>query len=340
VIVTLTGAFKNAGDHLIGYRARALVREHADPDVVNLNRKEITERSYEQFNSARAVLLAGGPAYQREMYPGVYDLDLDRIQTPVLAFGLGWKGKLGQHPNDFEFTPEAHAFVERIHADATRFSSARDQLTVDMLAAQGIKNVAMTGCPVWYDIGKIEADYVFNPDPARIVVSAPAVPQAGLSEILNRVAKLYPNAEKFLAFNAGYRSTRSKKTASYTRWNYYLMAHGRLRGFKPVSLEGDLERFTELMGSVDLHLGYRVHSHLFALSQRIGSVLIAEDSRGVGQLQALGAQASEIVTTEHEPSAQADALNQFVDSRGASANAAVERMRETYPEMVRFLKQL
>jgi hypothetical protein len=340
VIVTLTGAFKNAGDHLIGFRARALVREHADPDVLNINRKEITERSYEQFAEARAVLLAGGPAYQREMYPGVYDLDLDRVEAPVLAYGLGWKGKLGQQPEDFEFTPDALKFIERIHADPTRFSSARDQLTVDMLAAQGIKNVAMTGCPAWYDLAKIDADYVFNSDPARIIVSAPAVPQAGLAEILNQISKLYPKAEKFLAFNAGYRSTRSKKTATYTRWNYYLMTFGRLRGFRPVSLESDLDGFTDLMASADLHVGYRVHSHLFSLSQRIGSVLIAEDSRGVGQLQALGATAEDVVTTEHSPSAQADAVSKFVETRGASASAAVARMRETYPEMIRFLKQL
>jgi polysaccharide pyruvyl transferase WcaK-like protein len=340
VIVTLTGAFKNAGDHLIGLRARALVREHADPDVLNINRKEITDRSYEQFAEARAVLLAGGPAYQREMYPGVYNLDLDRVESPVLAYGLGWKGKLGQQPEDFEFTPEALAFVQRIHADATRFSSARDQLTVEMLAAQGIKNVAMTGCPAWYDLAKIDTEYVFNPDPARIVVSAPAVPQAGLAEILKRIHKLYPRAEKLLAFNAGFRSTRSKKTATYTRWNYYLMAYARARGFKSVSFESSLDSFTDIMASADLHVGYRVHSHLFSLSQRIGSVLIAEDSRGVGQQQALGAAAEAVVTTEHSPSAQADAVAEFVESRGASASAAVAKMRETYPEMVRFLKQL
>jgi hypothetical protein len=340
VIVTLTGAFKNAGDHLIGFRARALVREHADPDVLNINRKEITERSYEQFGEARAVLLAGGPAYQRGMYPSVYDLDLDRVQTPVLAYGLGWKGKLGQQPEDFEFTPEARAFVERIHADPTRFSSARDQLTVDMLAAQGVKNVAMTGCPAWYDLAKVEAEYAFNPDPARIVVSAPAVPQAGLAEILKRVQRIYPKAEKLLAFNAGFRSTRSTKTSTYTRWNYYLMAYARARGFKSVSFESDLESFTDVMASADLHVGYRVHSHLFSLSQRIGSVLIAEDSRGVGQLMALGAAPEDLVTTEHSPNAQADAVTKFVETRGASASAAVARMQATYPEMIRFLKQL
>jgi len=340
VIVTLTGAFKNVGDHLIGYRARALVREHADPDVVNINRKEIDDRAYETIAQARVVLLAGGPAYQSQIYPGVYDLDLDRVQAPVLAYGLGCKGKLGQAPEQFEFSPEAKAFVERIHQDATRFSSARDQLTVDMLAAQGIKNVAMTGCPAWYDLDKIDQEYVFDADPETIAISAPAVPQPGLAELITRVKKRFPHSQRYLVFNAGFRSTRTKNTASNTRWNYYLMAHARLNGFRSVSLEGDLDSFQDLMSQVDLHLGYRVHSHLYALSQRRSSILIAEDSRGVGQLLALGAKSEDIVTTEHTPAQQADSIDQFFDSAGNSAATAVSVMRERYPEMVRFLKQL
>jgi hypothetical protein len=340
VIVTLTGAFKNVGDHLIGYRARALVREHADPDVVNINRKEIDDRAYETMSQARAVLLTGGPAYQSQVYPAIYDLDLDRLQAPVLAYGLGWKGKLGQAPEKFEFSPAAKGFVERIHEDATRFSSARDQLTVDMLAAQGVKNVAMTGCPAWYDLAKIDSDYVFDADPKTIAISAPAVPQAGLAELITRVKKRFPHSDRYLVFNAGYRSTRSKNTASNTRWNYYLMAHARLHGFRPVSLESNLDGFQDLMGQIDLHLGYRVHSHLFALSQRRSSILIAEDSRGVGQLLALGAAPEDIVTTEHTPAQQADSIDRFFDTAGNSASTAVGVMRERYPEMVRFLKQL
>ena len=340
MIVTLTGAFKNVGDHLIGYRARALVREHADPDVVNINRKEIDELAYESMAQARAVLLAGGPAYQSQIYPSVYDLDLDRIETPVLAYGLGWKGKLGQAPEHFEFSPEAKGFVERIHQDATRFSSARDQLTVNMLAHQGIKNVAMTGCPAWYDLDKIDRDFVFDADPKNIAISAPAVPQAGLAELINRVKKRFPHSSRYLLFNAGYRSTRSKNAPSNTRWNYYLMAHARLHGFRSVSLESDLDGFQDLMGQVDLHIGYRVHSHLYALSQRRSSILIAEDSRGVGQLMALGAKPEDIVTTEHTALQQADSIDRFFDTAGDSAATAVNTMRERYPEMVRFLKQL
>jgi hypothetical protein len=42
------------------------------------------------------------------------------------------------------------------------------------------------------------------------------------------------------------------------------------------------------MQTIDFHIGYRVHSHIFSLSQRKASILIAEDSRGVGQVAAMG----------------------------------------------------
>lgn len=38
----------------------------------------------------------------------------------------------------------------------------------------------------------------------------------------------------------------------------------------------------------DLHVGFRVHAHIYNLSQRIPSVLIEEDGRGWGAVEALG----------------------------------------------------
>lgn len=336
-IVTLTGAFKNAGDYLIGHRARALLRNHSNAEVIDVNRKEITDDHYQLFNSARAVLLTGGPAYQQQVYPGVYNLDLSRIQVPVLAYGLGWKGKLGQEPQDFRFSSEATQFVQAIHHDKTRFSSARDHLTVQMLAANGVENVAMTGCPAWYDETMLATDYVFSPNVKRLVFSMPAVPQAQVPVLLAKLAKDFPKAEKYLAFQAGYKSTHSKKSAEYTRWNYRQLALASLRGFKPISFESDFDKFQNFMHTVDLHVGYRVHSHIFSLSQRKTSMLIAEDSRGMGQVAAMGGTA--IMASQPARDA-ALAIDELFQTRGAAITTAVETMRGTHQEMLRFLNQI
>jgi hypothetical protein len=276
-VITLTGAFKNAGDYLIGHRARALLSAHVNAQVIDVNRREVTEQTYELFNSARAVVLTGGPAYQEEIYPKVYNLDLSKIQVPVFAYGLGWKGKLGQQPQDFRFAPAAAEFVSAIHADKQRFSSARDHLTVNMLAANGVTNVSMTGCPAWYDETKLEQDYEFNPNVKRLVLSMPAVPQKQIPSIVRKLARTFPKAERFIAFQAGLKSSHPYWGQKYSEWNAKQMAYGRKHGFTPLDFESDFDSFQSFMSTIDFHVGYRVHSHIFSLSQRKTSMLIAED---------------------------------------------------------------
>ena len=335
MLVTLTGAFKNSGDYLIGHRARALLSSHTNHEIVDINRKSLNEESYEIFNQASAVLLTGGPAYQTNIYPGVYDIDLTRIKVPVIAYGLGWKGKLAQSPNDFQFSEPAGEFVRSIHNSGIS-SSARDHLTVEMLRANGVENVLMTGCPAWYDEERLGQAYEFQ-DIKSLVFSMPAVPQDQTLQILKGVAKRFPKAKKCLAFNAGYKSTRSKNTAEYTRWNYAMIARASLMGFSPVSFEADFAKFVDVMASQQLHFGYRVHSHLFSLSQRITSLLIAEDSRGVGQAMATGV--APLLATDSAKKVLG-ALDQLVSSEGEDAKKAISHMSDTHPVMKSFISQL
>ena len=335
MLVTLTGAFKNSGDYLIGHRARALLKAHTQHEIVDLNRKALGPESYEILNAASAVLLTGGPAYQASIYPGVYDLDLSQLNVPVIAYGLGWKGKLGQSPEDFKFLPEAGEFVRAIH-EGSLYSSARDGLTVSMLKANGVENVAMTGCPAWYDEQRLEDDFAFQ-DVKSLVFSMPAIPQAQTLELLSGISKRFPKAKKYLAFNAGYKSTRTKNTTQYTRWNYLVMARAALMGFVPVSFESNFEKFVEVMASQQLHLGYRVHSHLFSLSQRITTMLIAEDSRGVGQAMATGVTP---LLASDDASKVLAALDELVETQGRDVAVAVNQMRQTHPVMTGFISQL
>ena len=334
MLVTLTGAFKNSGDYLIGHRARTLLASHTDHEVVNINRKEITSDTYKILNSAKAVLLTGGPAYQVGIYPQVYDLKLSQIEVPVIAYGLGWKGKLGQSPSQFRFNPEAEDFVRGIHA-TTLFSSARDYLTVEVLNQIGVSNVSMTGCPAWYDEEKLATDFEWR-EIKTLVFSMPPVPQESVLPLLKHLAKRFPRAKKYLAFNAGYKSTRSKNASEFTRWNYKVMALAALKGFEPVSFESDFDKFQKILSGSDLHIGFRVHSHIYSLSQRIASVLIAEDSRGIGQMEAMG---SPILSSTQSAEALIAGIDQMLDTKGIQVQEAIEKMRQTHPKMVEFISQ-
>lgn len=334
MLITLTGAFKNSGDYLIGHRARALLAAHTDHEIVDFNRKEITADSYELFNKASAVLLTGGPAYQAGIYPGVYNLDLSRLSVPVVAYGLGWKGKLGQEPKDFSFTPDSEKFVKTIH-EFPFVSSARDHLTTEVLANLGIKNTSMTGCPAWYDEEKLDQDFEER-EIKTLVFSMPAVIQDSVLPILKYLAKKYPKAKKYLAFNAGFSSTRNTGAAEITKWNSNIKLRAKLLGFSAVSFESDFPKFLEIQSSANLHVGFRVHSHIFSLSQRIASVLIAEDSRGVGQLEALG---SPVLSAKQGPKELVEQIDLQLSNQSKSVQQAVLKMRQTHKTMVEFISQ-
>jgi hypothetical protein len=337
MIVTITGAFKNAGDYLIGDRARKLIRAHVDADVVDINRKSITDVHYDLFNKSRVVLLTGGPAYQKMVYPKIYPIDLDRINVPVIPFGLGWKGKLDQLPQDFEFTAPAADFVKRVHTDQSRFSSARDFLTVEVLGNHGVENVEMTGCPAWYDESKLNDDFVFNKSVKVLVFSMPAMAHDQVPEILAGLAKRFPKAKKYISFQAGFKSTHSTRSQEFSKWNRSIILSSLRYGYRPISFESNFEKFTEIMSQADFHIGYRVHSHIFCLSQRKSSVLIAEDSRGVGQAQAMGGQALLGTASSSEV---LSAVDDLFNTRGVSVELSINTMRGTHQTMIHFLNQL
>jgi hypothetical protein len=332
MLVTIRGAYGNAGDHLIGRRAHALLARHVDDDIRTIDRRAITDESYELMNQARAVLLTGGPAYQRHLHPGIYPLDLDRVKVPVVPYGLGWKARTDATPQSFEFTPESAEFVRRIHADPRFASSARCYQTVELLKHTGVDNVLMTGCPVWYDEERLGEDYVFPDRIRRIVISLPAKPRGDTTAIAKHLAERFPDAERFLSYQSGFRAQSRLVTAR--RWAE--RAAAARYGFQPVDFRGDADKMMSFMSGVDLHVGYRVHSHLFSLSERITSVLFAEDSRAIGQAEATGGHAVGETASHAEKIAEIDRV---LDTKGADVQVAVERMRETHPTMLRFLGQ-
>lgn len=334
MIVTICGAYKNAGDHLIGDRARALLRAHVDPDIVVLDRKAIKTDDSELFRKARAVLLTGGPAYQREIYPTIYPIELENIPCPVIPFGLGWKAPSTQAPIEFRFSPSGEKFIRAVH-NRIPCSSARDPLTVEVLGSLGVDNVIMTGCPAWYDLSYLDEPYAFTDRVQKLVLSTPARIQPGTRKLMLWLGKRFPNANRVLSFHHGLlpalNKSGIKRAADFARLSFEAMRYG----WQVESLAGSLEKLETVYSSADLHIGYRVHAHLFCLSRRIPSILINEDSRGAGQACALGTKS--LGVGDGKIDAIKAAIEHHFETRGSDVSASVERMLSTYPEMKRFL---
>jgi hypothetical protein len=111
-----------------------------------------------------------------------------------------------------------------------------------------------------------------------------------------------------------------------------------MRGWRVASLAGNLPKLEKLYGGADLHIGYRVHAHLFCLSRRVPSILINEDSRGVGQAAALGTKGLGINGGDLSPIQEA--IEAHFERRGSEVSQSIATMRDTFPTMHRFLKTL
>lgn len=334
MIVTIGGAYRNSGDHLIGDRARALLRRFVDEDVVAVDRRKIDDSAYDLFNRARAVMLAGGPAYQRKMYPAIYPLERGRVRVPIIPYGLGWKAPVGKTIESFEFAPEALDFIKDVHS-GIELSSVRDPLTLDVLNHIGVSNVLMTGCPAWYDLEYFDTPFRFPTEVKTLVLSMPAVMQPGVFELMEWLTREFPKARRVASFHHGIIPATTSRGLKVGRQNAAFALSALRRGWSVASLAGSLKKMERLYTAADLHIGYRVHAHLLCLSRRRSSILINEDARGVGQARALDAGSLTVGKGGIEPYQKA--VHDHLSSGGRQVESSIEIMRATLPTMQRFL---
>lgn len=287
----LTGAKRNVGDFLIGESARRLIeRERPDVELDELPRWRSLERHLDAVNASDALVLCGGPALQQDMYPGVYPLvsDLRRIETPIVGLGLGWKGIPGDERSlqHYRFTDRSRRLLARIEADSGLLG-CRDHLSRRVLERHGCDG-ALTGDPAWYDPERFGTEFASPSSFDRIVLSAPAGPTffdqcVALAEELR--GHFDPD-EILCAFHHGWEEGEHLPTRM-ARGLQRLRENLDKRGFATVALDGSLSKMKELYRDADFHIGYRLHAHLFRISQRMPSVLLEEDGRGRGASETL-----------------------------------------------------
>lgn len=338
MIVTITGAYKNVGDHLIGHRARALLKEFVDSEIININRKNIGDAEYDIMNKADAVILCGGPAYQKAIYPQIYPIELERINVPIIPMGLGWKSQLNQTPASFKFTESSKDFIKAIHGKIEH-SSVRDVLTKQVINNNGIENVLMTGCPAWYDLEYFDKSYEFSREFKQIVVSMPAKYHEQVPILLRYLKSRFPDAKRLITFHHGF-WTRLTTSGLYSFFNFAKMAViGKRYGYSIVDLSGNIGKLSVYDAENSLHVGYRVHAHLYCLSHKTDSILINEDVRGHGQAESLNLEsfdASDKQITEK--------LDKFFDkhykTKGEEIKLALSTIKDTFPVMEKFLKTI
>ena len=143
-----------------------------------------------------------------------------------------------------------------------------------MLAANGLTRVVMAGDPGWYDLDWIDRVDFANERPG-IAFTPPANPlfhQQALA-LLRAVVSWVGAPAVTVVFHRGSQATFAEESAKL--------------GVETRDITGGAQGFA-IYDDVGLHIGYRVHAHLYCTSRATPSYLVAEDSRGSGVLETLG----------------------------------------------------
>lgn len=290
--VTLTGAKKNIGDFLITYRCEKLLKEFKpEYDLVKLPHWEPLDDKLQLVNQSRGIIILGGPGYQKSMYPTIYKLteNLDDIKVPIIPLGLGWKGFLGdfQTLQNYRFDEASIKLLKKMSEGGLPLS-CRDYYSAEALRNNGVDQVLMTGCPVWYNLDYIGSEMDLPSEVKSIVYTPAQMEKLSLQSIamMQMLKEQFSNAKIYCSFHRGI-GTKDIYTPQWDVVNTAKLAEkARAIGLIPVDTAYDLAKIG-FYKQCDLHVGYRVHAHIFFLSMRKPSLLIHEDGRGLGVSEAL-----------------------------------------------------
>lgn len=227
----------------------------------------------------------------------------EAIDAPVVSFGLGVQAKLdaglpGLGPHTLR--------LAKILGERARYLSVRDEITQETLAAAGITNTVVTGCPSNF----------LNPDPelgaaiaARAASAAAAAPawqdlRIAISEIshghrmtgrliadhlalLRSAPAFYViQSPELLPFVLG---ESAEAPRAYLVNNTFEDRAEAARVLRAKALHfSAMDAWLDFSRTCALSLGMRIHGTMVPLQAGVPSLLIAHDSRTAGLAQIMG----------------------------------------------------
>jgi len=233
-----------------------------------------------ELNGFDCILFAGGPLYQ----PGLYRKSLPFVNIQVIkdikkpVFFVG--GGLHHNPYLCKFSDLDRIFFDKGVCDSVPIG-CRDVPTLRFMKREGYRAM-LTGCPAWYDLDYVEQTELKSKNPGeiqKICVSEPAksVNVPLFLDLLLHLRKKYPHAVINIL------NHREQKKGIVSR----LKELNDKSGIGFLDISGSVDGF-KAYDDCDLHVGFRVHAHIYNLSRRNLSVLYNEDVRGYGINQTIG----------------------------------------------------
>ncbi len=289
--VILTGSKNNAGDFLIKYRAKQLFSEfRTDREIIDLDRwVAFDEETLEMVNSSKALILTGGPALQKHMYPNLYKMtDLEKIEVPIITMGVGWSSKSGDWSDTYtyEFSKQTKELLDRVE-NSGYLSSVRDYHSLNSLHSNKYKNFLMTGCPAYYSTEHIGKDFeTYEIKKVAFSLGVSFNHSKGMEKLLKdnilQCKEYFKNESFEVVFHHSIDNQKRDKGVSKSLFDSQKKIQKWLdaNNIKYTDISGSAENLMNYYSNVDLHIGYRVHAHIFMNSIAKYTILLNEDGRG------------------------------------------------------------
>ncbi len=283
-ICVLHGAISNAGDFLIYERGKKLL-ENFFGDNFEFTYKLRSERVDGDYDG---LVILGGPIISRKMHLQSKNISkfVEHIgdDIPIFCLGCGISGRICDSDMTHFLDHESISFWKSVY-ETSKLFSVRDEITYDVLKKYGIK-AELTGCPALFNLEPLNENKALMKDgiinkiavtipPLSIGLSLSRRPFSPVKSFLLSLYFLFVLKSKFhkreigLIFQHGYPNLATK----IMRKLAYLI------GMVTYDVSGEsLESFSELYG-YDVHIGTRLHTHIYFLSSNKPSFLLSVDLR-------------------------------------------------------------
>lgn len=274
-IALLHGAKNNAGDFLIKNRTELLIKSmYPECQIKEFFRNELID--IDVANKCDITVLAGGPLLMNEAYP-IFEQAM-AIDNPLLIFGIGCF--LPSYANAYNYCID-NKIIDVLKKSISEFKyiGCRDFVSANILRNNGIDATVMTGCPAWYDL-----DYLCNKNyfiKRLAQAKTICISDCGSEMYTNDLIELMKYVSRFFGQCKIYLVCHKNKD------NNELISSAKELNIEYINILNSEDGF-EVYDKCDLHIGFRVHAHIYCMSHRKLSILLSEDYRGIGVNNALG----------------------------------------------------
>jgi hypothetical protein len=285
----------NSGDMFV-YEASLRLLDFDSLEVVPLY-SQLSDRDIDRLNAEASVCFLRGSNYlHNKMEWGNLPEVIDKLKLPVVAFGIG-----AQAPKYGEVTisDRTRRFMDVV-SDRSEVIGVRGAFTAQVLADMGIKNVEAIGCPslmrhnkprlhmAWKPLDQVKKigftlTRGFWPEYCEDVAKSRAL-QRQLLVDLSKTRDLTVMSQGERAEKLYFYGTPEGKADAYAA----LVKEGWFQGpddplvqlyDKHMFFGRSPAEYEDLVRSLDMVLGFRLHGNIMGLANEVPAVYIVYDSR-------------------------------------------------------------